>query len=152
MNAQKLTQKSMEAIREAQSVAVQYQNMQIDQPHLLYALAGQEDGLIGELLTKMGVDTQQVVRACEQAIGRLPRVSGPGRDPEKVYVSPETDAALNEAEQQAAHMQDEYVSVEHLMLGLMERQTARSRKFSISSISKRVNSWRSCSRCGAAPG
>ena len=88
MNAQKLTQKSMEAIREAQSVAVQYQNMQIDQPHLLYALAGQEDGLIGELLTKMGVDTQQVVRACEQAIGRLPRVSGPGRDPEKVYVSP----------------------------------------------------------------
>ena len=121
MNAQKLTQKSMEAIREAQSVAVQYQNMQIDQPHLLYALAGQEDGLIGELLTKMGVDTQQVVRACEQAIGRLPRVSGPGRDPEKVYVSPETDAALNEAEQQAAHMQDEYVSVEHLMLGLMEK-------------------------------
>ena len=121
MNAQKLTQKSLEAIREAQSVAVQYQNMQIDQPHLLYALAAQDGGLIGELLTKMNVEPQNLVRACEQAIGRLPRVSGPGRDPDKVYVSPETDAALTEAEQQAAHMQDEYISVEHLMLGLMEK-------------------------------
>ena len=124
MNAQKFTQKSLEAIQNAQSIAVEYQNMQIDQPHLLYALLAQEGGLIGELFTKLGISPQEVLFSCEQAIARIPKVSGPGREPDKVYVSTDVDAALNHAEQLAAQMHDEYVSVEHLMLGLIEKANA----------------------------
>ncbi len=121
MNAQKFTQKSLEAIQNAQSIAVEYQNMQIDQPHLLYALVDQEGGLIGELFTKLGINSKEVLSSCEQAIGRISKVSGPGREPDKVYVSTDLDAALNYAEQLAGQMHDEYVSVEHLMLGLIEK-------------------------------
>ncbi|MDY2873615.1 MAG: ATP-dependent chaperone ClpB [Eubacteriales bacterium] len=128
MNAQKLTQKSMEAIQAAQSVAVQYQNMQIDQVHLLYALADQEGGLISQLLTKMGVEPSKFIQSCEMEIARLPKVTGSGREPDKVYVSPDTDAALTEAEQTAARMKDEYVSVEHLFLGLMDKANAAAKR------------------------
>ena len=128
MNAQKLTQKSMEAIQAAQSVAVQYQNMQIDQVHLLYALADQEGGLISQLLTKMGVEPSKFIQSCEMEIARLPKVTGSGREPDKVYVSPDTDAALTEAEQTAARMKDEYVSVEHLFLGLLDKANAAAKR------------------------
>ena len=128
MNAQKLTQKSMEAIQAAQSVAIQYQNMQIDQVHLLYALADQEGGLISQLLTKMGVEPSKFIQSCEMEIARLPKVTGSGREPDKVYISPDTDAALTEAEQTAARMKDEYVSVEHLFLGLIDKANAAAKR------------------------
>ena len=124
MNAQKFTQKSLEAIQAAQSVAIQYKNMQIDQPHLLYALADQESGLIAQLLTKMNIDPMQFIQACEQEIARIPKVSGPGREQDKVYISQDTDAALTEAEQQAGYMKDEYVSVEHILLAILEKANA----------------------------
>jgi len=124
MNAQKFTQKSLEAIQAAQSVAIQYKNMQIDQPHLLYALADQENGLIAQLLTKMNIDPMQFIQACEQEIARIPKVSGPGREQDKVYISQDTDAALTEAEQQAGYMKDEYVSVEHILLAILEKANA----------------------------
>ena len=119
MNAQKFTQKSMEAIQQAQSVALEYQNMQIEQAHLLYALLRQEEGLIGELMRKMNV--QGLEEATLREIERLPKVTGSGREPGKVYIAADVEQALNEAERQAEGMRDEYVSVEHVFLGLMEK-------------------------------
>ena len=121
MNMEKFTRKSLEAIREAQQVAIEHQNMQIDQQHLLYALTAQQEGLIPQLFTALNIEPQRVLSACEREIERIPKVSGPGRDPEKVYISQSVDAALNEAEKQADHMKDEYVSVEHIVLALMEK-------------------------------
>ena len=121
MNMEKFTKKSLEAIRAAQEVAIEHQNMQIDQQHLLYALTAQQDGLIPQLFTALNIEPQRVLSACEREIERIPKVSGPGRDPEKVYISQSVDAALNEAEKQAEHMKDEYVSVEHILLALMEK-------------------------------
>ena len=121
MNMEKFTKKSLEAIRDAQQVAIEHQNMQIDQQHLLYALTAQQEGLIPQLFTALNIEPQRVLSACEREIERIPKVSGPGRDPEKVYISQSVDAALNEAEKQAEHMKDEYVSVEHIVLALMEK-------------------------------
>ncbi len=124
MDTQKFTQKSLEAIRQAQALAVQYGNMHIDQAHLLYALADQQDGLVPELLKKLNVEPQQAIQACEQAIARIPKVTGPGREPDKVYVSEGVDRTLSEAEALAGRMKDEYVSVEHLLLSLIDTANA----------------------------
>ncbi len=121
MNIEKFTQKSIEAIREAQSCAIRNQNMQIDQQHLLYALLNQEDGAAAQILKKAKIDVKRMATACDREIQRIPRVSGPGREMDKVYVSQSVDAALTEAEQQAQYMKDEYVSVEHILLGILER-------------------------------
>jgi len=120
MDINKLTQKSREAVQDAQALTIEYGNMQIEQVHLLYALLAQEDGLIPQLLTKMGALPDKVKKETQEAIARLSKVTGPGREPDKVYIAPDVDKALNEAEKQASRMTDEYVSVEHLMLGLME--------------------------------
>ncbi|HOH69411.1 MAG TPA: ATP-dependent chaperone ClpB [Sedimentibacter sp.] len=119
MNAQKFTQKSLEAIQDAQNIAIQNQNMQIEQEHLLYALVDQEGGLIGQLLFKMNIDTEQFKNKLKSIIDKMPRVSGPGREPGKVYVSQDVDRTLADAENQAERMKDEYVSVEHIMLSLL---------------------------------
>ena len=120
MNANKLTQRSLEAIQGAQSIAVEHDNQQVDQEHLLYALLTQEDSLAASLLGRMGVDAEAFARAVEDALGKIPRVTGSGREADKIYVTPQLDRALNEAEKQAARMKDEYTSVEHLFLGLIE--------------------------------
>ncbi|MGJ4848860.1 ATP-dependent chaperone ClpB [Bacillota bacterium Meth-B3] len=125
MNAQKFTQKSLEAIQRAQALAVQYGNMHIDQAHLLYALADQQGGLVPELLKKLGVEPRQAIQVCEQAVARMPKVTGPGREPDKVYVSPDVDRTLSEAEALAGRMKDEYVSVEHLLLSLIDTANAQ---------------------------
>ncbi len=121
MNAEKYTQKSLEAVREAQEIVIRNQNMQIDQQHLLLALINQEGGLISQLLKKMKIDVNRMVNACDREIARIPKVSGPGREADKVYISQSVDAALVEAEQQAQNMKDEFVSVEHIMLALIEK-------------------------------
>lgn len=119
MNAQKFTQKSLEAIQDAQNIAIQNQNMQIEQEHLLYALVDQAGGLIGQLLLKMNIDTEQFKSKLKHIIDGMTRVSGPGREPGKVYISQDVDRALADAENQADRMKDEYVSVEHIMLSLL---------------------------------
>ncbi len=121
MNAQKLTQKSMEALQNAQNLAQEYGNQQLEQPHLLAALLADEGGLIPQLLTKMEVTVDSLSAAAVNLVAGLPKVTGAGRDADKVYISQGVDAALTAAEQEAAGMKDEYVSVEHLLLGLLAR-------------------------------
>ena len=120
MNTNKYTQKSLEAMQEAQALAVQYQNLQVDQLHLLYALTNQQNGLIGTLLERVGVSAAQFAQRCEREIELIPKVSGPGREADKVYITPELDAALREAERIAQQMKDEYISTEHLFLALFD--------------------------------
>ena len=121
MNAEKYTQKSLEAVREAQELVIRNQNMQIDQQHLLYALLNQEGGLIPQLMKKLRVDASRMLSACDREIQRIPKVTGPGREADKVYISQSVDAALIEAEEQTQSMKDEFVSVEHIMLALIEK-------------------------------
>ena len=128
MNFQKLTQKSMEAIQEAQSLAIEHQNMQIEQAHLMLSLLRQKQGLIPELLRKMGITIESFETAVRHEVERLPHVSGSGREPGKVYVSQAVEQALNGAERTAEQMKDEYVSVEHLLLALMEHADETMKK------------------------
>ncbi len=121
MNAEKYTQKSLEAIREAQDLVIRNQNMQIDQQHLLYALLNQEGGLIPQLMKKLHVDVNRMLSSCDREIQRIPKVTGPGREANKVYISQSVDAALVAAEEQAEYMKDEFVSVEHIMLALIDK-------------------------------
>ena len=120
MNAQKLTQKSLEAIQAANGFAVENQNQQIEQVHLMSALLGQEGGLIPQLFEKMGVAVDNVQIQLKRAIDQLPAVTGSGRKADEVYVSQDVDRALREAEKEAGRMKDDFVSVEHLVLGLFD--------------------------------
>ena len=121
MNTNQFTQKTIQAIQDAQRLAVEYSNQALEPEHLLVALAQQQDGLIPQLLTKMGVEPGNFLAAATEKVAALPKVTGSGRDPEKIYISNEMDRALNAAEAQAKQMKDEYISVEHLFLGLLER-------------------------------
>ena len=121
MNMNQFTQKTLEALQSAQRLAVEYSNNAVEQEHLLAALAQQQDGLIPQLLTKLGTDPNAFAQAALQKVEALPRVTGSGRDPDKVYISGDLDRALNAAEQQAKQMQDEYISVEHVFLGILQR-------------------------------
>lgn len=125
LNTNNLTQKSMEAISTAQSIAVSYQNMNIEQQHVLLALLQAEDGLIPQLIKKMGADASQLTKLTEQSAAGIPKVTGSGRDPEKVYVSPDVDKAFTAAEEKAKQMKDEYISVEHLFIGLLEKPNSQ---------------------------
>ena len=120
MNAEKYTQKSLEAVKAAQELTIQNQNQQIEQAHLLAALLRQDGGLVPQLLKKMGVTVESLDAAVSKELEKLPRVTGSGREADKFYVSRAVDAALNQAEKIAADMKDDYVSVEHLLLALIE--------------------------------
>ncbi|MBS4785852.1 MAG: ATP-dependent chaperone ClpB [Clostridiales bacterium] len=120
MNAQKFTQKSLEAITAAQSIATEHSNQQVEQQHLLYALVDQSEGLIGSLLARMGADVGALKQDIQAEIAAIPGVSGPGREPDKIYVAPDVDRVLAAAEKLAGQMKDDYVSVEHIMLSLIQ--------------------------------
>ena len=118
MDTNRFTQKSLEALQAAQQLAQSYGNAQVEQVHLLDALLSQENGLIGQLMGKLGLNVQQVRTACESAVNRLPKISGSNQQP---YVTASLSQALMEAENQMKQMRDEYISVEHLFLGLLEK-------------------------------
>lgn len=120
MNAQKLTQKALEAIQTAQNIAIENQNIQILPEHLFYALLDGEDGLVNNLFRKMGKNPDALLAETDTLIRKLPAVSGSGREPDKVYISPLTDKILTAAEKLAADMKDDYVSVEHIMLCIFD--------------------------------
>ena len=128
MNAQKLTEKSLEAIQSANDMAISHQNQMIQQVHLLCALLEQENGLIPQLFEKVGVSKETAVRDLEQQINQLPSVTGSGRKADSVYIAQDVDMVLTDAEKQADKMRDAYVSVEHLMLSLFDHANADVKK------------------------
>ena len=119
MNLNQFTQKSVDAIQAAQQLAGERQNQQIRQEHLLLCLLEQKEGLIPQLMQKIGIDPAALRQKLTAAVERLPQVSGSGAG--QMYLSRELEQALNEAEKIAGEMHDEYTSVEHLMLGLFEK-------------------------------
>ena len=119
MNMNQFTQKSIEALQDMQSIAMQNGNQQVEGVHLLSALVSKEDGLIPNLITQSGISPETVKTLADEAINSLPKVSGMQAD--KLYLSRELDGVLTEAEAQAKKMKDEYVSVEHLMLALFSK-------------------------------
>ena len=121
MNTNQFTQKTMEALQAAQRLAIEYSNQALEQEHMLVALTQQQDGLIPQLLTKMNVDPGTFEAAAAEKVSQLPHVTGSGRDPDKVYISNELDQALTAAEKQAQQMKDEYISVEHVFMGMLQR-------------------------------
>ena len=123
MNMQKFTQKSLEAIQNAQSSAIEYGNPMLDQQHLLLALLQQEDGLIPQLLQKMNVNVNGLTQAVENEVKRMPRVSGG-----QTRVSVDVEKTLTAAERLAENMTDEYVSVEHLFLALLDNASPSMKK------------------------
>ena len=118
MEGNRFTQKSMEALQSAQQLAQSYGNSQIEQLHLFSSLLEQENGLIAQLMEKLGVNIRQAQSACNGALSRLPKIVGSNQQP---YVSAGLSAALTQAEAEMKQMKDEYVSVEHLFLALMEK-------------------------------
>ncbi len=136
MNLQKATQKSIEALQSAQSLATASGNQQMEQAHLLLALLSTPDGLVGTLLEKMGIAPLGLTDELRATIDKLPKVSG-SREADRLYVSRELDNALSEAEAQATKMGDSYTSVEHLFLGLLERPDESTKKlFAAHAISR----------------
>ncbi len=120
MNANQFTQKSLEAIQSAQDLAQEYGSPQIEQCHLLYALLEQENGLIPQLLTHMGLTLPSFEAAVKDQVEKLPKVSSGGHQAGRVYVSADFDKTLQKSEGVAKDMKDEYVSVEHLLLALTD--------------------------------
>ena len=120
MNPDIYTQKSLEAVRDAQSLAAEHQNQQLEQVHLLLALLRQENGLIPQLLKKMDISIESFDAATEAAVNKLPVVTGSGRDADRFYISRGVDSLLAAAEQTAKSMRDDYVSVEHLFLAMLD--------------------------------
>ena len=121
MNADKFTQKTIETIQTAQSMAQENGNQYLTPEHLLYALVDADGGLIGTLLGRMGVDCNAVLSELDTAINQLPKVSGGSGE---VYASPETSKIFNFAEREAKSGGDAYVSVEHLMLAIFSEGTS----------------------------
>ncbi len=121
MNIQKLTQNSLKALENAQSIAREYGNQKLEQSHLLKAQLEIDEGLIPQILSKIGVDVNRFKTDIEDVISKLPKVSGGNGE---LYMSPELDSALNYAENEAGKMGDEYVSLEHILLGIVEKPAA----------------------------
>ena len=133
MDFQKFTEKSLNAIQSSQSLATEYGNSEIQAEHLLYSLLSQEDGLISEVLKGQGIDSNKLAEETKSEIEKMPRVSGGSQ----VYASSDINKVFQEAEKQAKNMQDDFVSVEHLMLGLiLKSNSTLSRLFSKYGINK----------------
>ena len=129
MNAEKYTEKTLEAIRSAQTISKEYGSQQIETEHLLLSLLTQDDGLIPQLLTKMNQNIPVLIEQAEELCGRLPRVSGSVSDISNVYVSRNVEQILMQAEKSASNMKDDYVSVEHVMLSLIENASGAVAQF-----------------------
>ncbi len=120
MNMNQFTQKSLSAIQGARDLAQEYGQQQIEQQHLLLALVSDQEGFIPQLLTAMGMTVPSFEAAIKAEVEKLPKVSGGSREADKIYVAQDVDKALKSAEQAAESMKDEYISVEHIFLGLLD--------------------------------
>jgi len=127
MNVNQLTQKSIEAVQNAQQIASERKNTEVTQAHMLYALIAQPDGLIGSILTATGVDVPRLRQEADREVNGLPTYStGSGSD--QIYISQDLNLAFNEAEKRAKEMGDQYTSVEHLFLGLLKKANESIKK------------------------
>jgi ATP-dependent Clp protease ATP-binding subunit ClpB len=124
MDMNKLTQKSQEALSEAQTRAMRFGHTEVDGEHLLLALLEQPEGLVPRLISAVGADVDAVRSDVERELSRRPKVSGPGAEPGKVYVTQRLSRLLDAAEREAKRLKDEYVSVEHLLLALADEGTS----------------------------
>src|ERR1044072_5628683 len=126
MDLNRLTQKSQEALHDAQTKALRFGHTEVDGEHLLLALLDQPEGLTSRLLSYANVDTDRLRSDLEAELGRRPRVSGPGASPGQVYVTQRLSRLLETAKREADRLKDEYVSVEHLLVALIEEGSATS--------------------------
>ena len=133
MNAEKMTKNSIDAVRKAQSIAVMQSNSIIEPIHLLAGLLKQENGLIPQLLKKMRIDSDILESEADKKINMLPKVTGSGRSAQ-MALSAEADRVLTNAENIASNMKDEFISVEHIMLSLIE-----SKDRDVSQLTKTFN-------------
>ncbi len=123
MDTKRFTQKSLEAISVAQKIAIENENMQIEPEHLLYALLDQDNGLIPRLFEKMEIDPDNALSIVDNYISNMPRVTGSGREADKIYISQAVDKILVDAEKQSKNLKDEYVSTEHIFLAFFDKLT-----------------------------
>ena len=128
MNMNQFTQKTVAALERAQSLAIEYQHMNVEQEHLMLALTEDSGELIPQLLTKCGLSVPALVSGLKENLGRIARVSGSGREPGKVYIAGDVEQALLEAEKAAGRMKDEYLSVEHVWMGLCAKASANVKR------------------------
>jgi ATP-dependent Clp protease ATP-binding subunit ClpB len=126
VDAQKLTQRSQEALRDAQTKALRFGHTEVDGEHLLLALLDQPEGLIPRLVVAVGADPDALRSELEAELGRRPRVTGPGAAPGQVYLTQRLSRLLDAAEQEAKRLKDEYVSVEHLLVALLDEGSQTS--------------------------
>ena len=136
MNIQKFTQKSIEAIQSAQNIAIENQNAQVEQEHLILALLEQENSLIKELIKKIGQE-ELVEEDIRRRVLSLPKMTGGARQAGSIYVSQDVDVTLTDAEKTAKKMKDEYVSVEHIMLSIFDNANSKLKEiFKMHNITK----------------
>ena len=128
MNMNQFTQKTVAALERAQSLAIEYQHMNVEQEHLMLALTEDANELIPQLLTKCGLSVSALVAGLKDNLDRTPRVSGSGREPGKVYIASDVEQALLEAEKAAGRMKDEYLSVEHVWMGLCAKASSNVKR------------------------
>ncbi|MDP2844423.1 MAG: Clp protease N-terminal domain-containing protein, partial [Acetobacterium sp.] len=118
MDMNLFTQKSLEAIKTAELIAGEYNHMEIEPEHLLMGLITQENGVVGRIFDRLGKNSHAIAEELRREIGRMPSVSGPGREQGKIYVSADTDKVLNESYKEAKKLDDQYISVECILLAL----------------------------------
>ncbi len=128
MNMNQFTQKTVAALERAQSLAIEYQHMNVEQEHLMLALTEDAGELIPQLLTRCGLSVPTLVAGLKDNLDRTPRVSGSGREPGKVYIANDVEQALLEAEKAAGRMKDEYLSVEHIWMGLCAKASSNVKR------------------------
>ena len=129
MDINRLTQKAQEALGAAQSNAARYGHQQVDIEHLLSALLDQEGGLATSIISKANVDVNSFKRRLEQELERMPRVSGAGAAADRIYVTARLNRLLAQAEEEAKQLKDDYISIEHLLLAMMDDTGAAGRVF-----------------------
>ncbi len=120
MDMNMLTQKSIEAVKDAEKIALDHNAPEIEPDHLLLALVTQENGVVSRIFERMGKSTYPIIEELKRLVANKPSISGPGREPGKVYISRDTEKVLNEAYKIAKNMDDQYISVEHILLGMFD--------------------------------